>query len=446
MKERLYRYGAGKVPPVLAGRADLRRDWSTMLDAVSADGRDSGDDLLLSGPRGVGKTCLLSAFSDDAKAVGFEVLSLQAVDGSPTLIGSLIRQAEDAVVAGRKPWKKAQAALERFAGVQFGVAGVSAGVTLTPGKTAGVERDPESLAAALAKVAEEIRSASPQGTGGLLITVDELQVGDAQELALLAATLHRLTVDHKAAPVVFVAAGLSHTMQRLIEAGVTHPDRLLMDTPIPLKLPVPAAREAVTKPAVDRGVAWAPEAVDAVLEASNRYPAHVQFFADAVWKHAQGARVTGDDALAVLPAAAAELTRRTLEPRWNELTGRQAEFITALAICGGRAGAAQLSAVLGRPQNSWSQVRADLLTAGEIYAPRHGVLEIAVPALAPYAIASYPDVQADSGIKGLLSLDELGANNLGQLTSFAPPPAVAASDPLQLEGRRVADDDGRPVN
>ena len=53
------------------------------------------------------------------------------------------------------------------------------------------------MAGALARLAAEV--AKDHSSGGLLITVDELQVAAHPDLALLAATLHRLNVDHSGA-------------------------------------------------------------------------------------------------------------------------------------------------------------------------------------------------------------------------------------------------------
>lgn len=404
MERTVYQYGAGKFPPLMVGRDQLLRAWDRMLDEVSlappAGGRNSAHDMLLTGPRGVGKTCLMTAFAERARteARGYEVLNLQAVRGTPTLVGSLIRQANDAISSDRGPWQRARAAFERFAGVQLGVGGLNAGISTHPPTPQLQARDPESLAAALSELAQAVRAASSQRAGGVMIAIDELQAGDPTELSLLAATLQRLNVDHPNSPVVFAATGLPHTTQHLIAAGVTHPDRLFAEKRIPLQLELDDARAAVVEPARAIGVAWDPYAVDMVVQAANSYPAHLQFFAGAVWEAAQGVRVEQADAVRAIPAAIADLTIRSLDPRWEDMTPRETELITAIAVAGGRATVGQLEAILGRPQSKWSRTRADLIEAGEVYAPRRGVLEIAVPALARYATRHYEEVQRDSDV------------------------------------------------
>lgn len=150
-------------------------------------------------------------------------------------------------------------------------------------------------------------------SGGLLITVDELQVASGPDLALLAATLHRLNVDHPSPAVLFAGTGLPSTPNVLLKAGVTHPDRLFVLESIPLTLEYDDARYAVVEPARQAGVAWTPEAAAAVVEASNGYPAHLQLFAHAIWTAAAGpVQIAVADVEAALPQIADMLERRTL--------------------------------------------------------------------------------------------------------------------------------------
>ena len=186
-----------------------------------------------------------------------------------------------------------------------------------------------SLAGALARLAAEV--AKDHSSGGLLITVDELQVAAHPDLALLAATLHRLNVDHSGANVTFAASGLPFTTSVLNAAGVTHPDRLFEVVDVPLTLPPNDARYALVEPARAEHVAWEVAALDRVLTVTNGYPAHLQLVADAVWRAAKGPDViTLADVETTLPGLVDQLDRRTFGPRWERLTDRQAEFLAAL--------------------------------------------------------------------------------------------------------------------
>ena len=56
MDQSPYTPGAGHNPPVLAGRDGLLRDWHLVLNDIVSSGRVRAQDMILAGPRGVGKT------------------------------------------------------------------------------------------------------------------------------------------------------------------------------------------------------------------------------------------------------------------------------------------------------------------------------------------------------------------------------------------------------
>jgi hypothetical protein len=233
----------------------------------------------------------------------------------------------------------------------------------------------------------------------------------AEDIVVLAATLHRLNTDHRDASVMFAATGLPDVMDVIIEAGVTHPDRLFVLEPIPLTLQVDEAKFAIIEPARRLGVLWEPAAVDAVVTAANAYPAHLQFHAHEVWLRAAGPdTITVAEAEAAIPQAVKVISRRTLDPRWNRMPGRQRELLAAVALLGGRGKAADISRVLDSPTKSWSGAREELLAAGDVYAPAWGELELTIPAFGPYALEHYA---SDSGNAKLQTLKQM-QHNLGR--------------------------------
>ena len=75
---------------------------------------------------------------------------------------------------------------------------------------------------------------------------------------------------------------------RLDASGVTHADRLFSIEPLPVTLTFAQAAYAVVEPARRVEVAWEPEAVAAIVQAANAYPAHLQVFASEAWHAAPG--------------------------------------------------------------------------------------------------------------------------------------------------------------
>lgn len=413
MRGSVYTPGAGHSPRVLAGRDLLLRDWHLMLSDVAASGRVRALDTILVGPRGVGKTATVSAFTALTREQGFEVIGLQAVTGQAGLVQALLQQARARLDEDAGPWQRAKTFFDRISGVDLSLGGVGAGFSLRNDEAPTEATDAGTLAAALNALATEVRKDKP--LGGVLITVDEMQVATKPDLALLAAVLHRLNVDHPHATVVFAGTGLPHTPHALRAAGVTHPDRLFVVEQIPLTLPHEDARYAVVEPARQAGVVWEPEAAEQIVAVSNGYPAHLQLFADAAWRAAPGpTQVTAADVAAAIPLAARQLERRTLGPRWDRISDRQMELMAALALLGGQATTAQISRALGREQREISWIREELLAEGDVYAPKRGHLSMTVPLSRDYVLSRYETLRADAETR-LLTMEEMAANLARQL-------------------------------
>ncbi len=441
MDHSIYTPGAGHSPPVLAGRDELLRNWRLMLNDAASEGRVRAQDVILAGPRGIGKTAIVTAFGEIAKAQGFEVVNLQAVTGHASLVDALLHRARRRIADGAGPWQRAKQAFEWLGGVSLTVAGVGAEISARDRTDPGDLPDPGDLAQALATLAAEVRRDAPHG--GLLITIDELQVAAGPDLALFAAALQRLNVDHPDAAVVFAGTGLPFTSETLRKAGVTHPDRLFDLRSIPLTLPPDDARYAVVEPARRVGVSWEPQAASLIIQASNCYPAHLQLFAHAAWRKAVGPRqITQADVEAAIPEVAEEIERRSLGPRWDRIADREMEMLAALALHGGRTSSASLAATLGRTQKDLSWIRDELIVEGDVYAPRRGELAMAVPLFGQYILAHYEHARGHATTP-LLSIDQMRANAQAPSTDQGVIAPSSSARP-QLAPRPAATPDSDP--
>lgn len=402
-----------------------------VLNDTAARGRVGARDMILAGPRGIGKTAALLAFGDVCREAGYEVVNLQAAAGNAGMTDSLVAEARERIQAGAGAWHRAQRAFELIAGVNLSVAGFGAGLTTRQGPESPRVVSPGELARALAQLSQEVHRDAP--TGGVLITIDEMQVAPARDLALIAAALQRLNADHPDAVVLFAGSGLPHMPQVLIDAGVTHPDRLFRLQKVPLTLSEADALFAIVEPARARGVSWDPDAAQLIVAATNGYPAHLQIFADHAWRAAEtgATSITVAHAQQALETAAAELEERTLGPRFDRLTDRQQELLAALALHGGTARTADITAVLGRPSQAFSRIRDELITEGDVYAPRRGELAMTVPLFAPYLLAHYEEARGRA-TNELLSLAEMrrrqtpSANETAEVVVL---PSPASSSP-----------------
>jgi hypothetical protein len=139
---------------------------------------------------------------------------------------------------------------------------------------------------------------------------------------------------------------------------------------------------------------------------------YFKLFADHAWRLADSTShtITAHDAQDALRNAAAEVEERTLGPRLERLTDRQAELLVAIAVHGGAARTAELTVTLARPSSTaYSRTRDELITEGDIYAPRRGELALTVPLFAQYLLANYEHVRGRAAVP-LLSLGEMQRN------------------------------------
>lgn len=388
MDGRLYTPGAGHKPPVLAGRDDLRQQWRVTCSDVLAAGRIASDDLVLVGPRGVGKTAALNALSEDAAGVGFDIIRLQAVQGGIGLVDSLVRLAERRIGAGDSAWSHVRDAFARIAGVSVGAFGISGSVAWHQDPARAAHTDAMSIADTLAALSEAIGAERTQA--GLVVTIDELQMA-GPDLAMLAGVLHRLNSDHPQARILFAGTGLPNTRDRMRVAGVTHADRLFDFLSLPVNLSVENARYALVEPALSRGVVWDSAAVDRIIDVTGGFPSHLQAFAHATWQVAQGERITLADARIGIERGAADYERRTIGPRWDDLSPRQREYLAALAALGGHARSSEVSHALGRTTQATSQTRAGLIEHGDIHAAPGNRVAFSVPLAAAFVLSHYEE-------------------------------------------------------
>lgn len=409
MREQIYTPGAGHTPPMLAGRQDRIDAWQVTLNDLVRRGRKGGQDALIQGVRGVGKSVLLTRFREIAADRGYAVVALTGGSDELHQLGLRIRNSIEMQVREDRPWWGR--ALERFDRVSVNVLGIGAQVHTKDRAPAGT--DTEALAKLLSDFAHDMKESTG---GGVIITIDEIQTVLPRDVRSLGYVLNHLSSNHQTAPVMLVGAGLPDTIDRLVgpkrsDPLITNPERLFHVMNLEPQLSPEAASAALVVPARDHGAFWDPDAAQAVQELSGRYPAHLQSFAAYAWQQGErGDPVTFEHVRASAPAALADIEREFLAPRWNRLTDKQAEYLTAVAVCGGRAETGQVADVLGKDRTGLSQRREALIARGELFAPTWGSVQLAFPAMRQYALAKYPALEASRPAGALVRPSEMEKN------------------------------------
>ena len=377
-----YRPGAGRKPPVLAGRQQLESDFEVLRARAETYGE--GDrSWVLNGLRGVGKTVLLNELLGRASSAGWITAKAEAGASdslSIALSQSLVRGMRTAT--GRHPVPLLHRALAVFKAFSLKVdpsGSVSLGIEVDP--VTGIA-DSGRLADDLAALFETLGEAARDIGVGVLILIDEMQEATDSELTAINTAVHELGQAERPLPVIVVGAGLPSLPAQLAEA-TSYAERLYDYRSVGLLLPE-AAKDALVAPARDLGVEWGAEALTLALDSARGYPYFLQAIGKHVWDNARKSPIEQDDAELGLAAARSEVDDGLYRSRWERATPAQRDVMRALADLAqdDAASVSDIARALGRPRTSdISVARNELIKKGLVFAPERGLLAFTVPGM-----------------------------------------------------------------
>ena len=383
-----YRPGAGRRPPVLAGRQPLLDAFDVVRQRAETYGE--GDrSWVLHGRRGVGKTVLLNELWTQVSGRGWISAKVEATWNVPfplVLAKALVQAMRTAT--GRHPVPK----LRRLLGVfqafslrvdpHLGTLSLGADVDLVAG-VADSGRLGDDLTALLQVLGE---TSADLGVGTLLL-IDELQEARPEELTAINMAIHQLGQGPTPLPVMLVAAGLPSLPTMLGEA-TSYAERLYDYRTIGLLDP-PSARTALIGPTSELGVEWHADAVEAALSLAGGYPYFLQSIGKHVWDSARTTPITLEDVEVGARYAREELDDGLYRTRWERATPAQRALLRALAVEGGDEPVtmAALAAATGRKRTTdLSVARNELIKKGLVYPPERGHIAFTVPGMGDFIL------------------------------------------------------------
>lgn len=386
-----YAPGAGTPPPELAGRDALIEGAAIALDRIR-NGL-AAKSMLMVGLRGVGKTVLLNRICDDARGRGFTTLILEAPEDMslpvlliPPLHATLVRM--NRIAAASDAVRRALRALAGFvSAIKVGTGDLDISLDLAPERGLA---DSGNLDADLTALLESVGEAARDQNTAMALFVDELQYVEERELAALIAALHR--VAQSSLPVTLVGAGLPQLVARTASAK-TYSERLFTFPEIG-PLDSGSARRAIEAPARRLDVAFQPDALETVLQNTQRYPYFLQEWGKHCWDCAKHSPVTAADVESATRQATAELDASFFRARFDRLAPSEKRYLRAMAELGGgphRSG--EIANVLGQSVRVVAPTRAKLIGKGMIYSPAHGDTAFTVPLFDAYLrrVMTFPE-------------------------------------------------------
>jgi len=383
-----YAPGAGTPPPELAGRDELRESVRIAAERIRA-GRPAKS-LMMIGLRGAGKTVLLDRMRNDAEAAGLHTLRIEAPEGRslPAILAPQLRQTllrlsriEQARVLGRR----ALQALAGFAkGLKFKYNDIEVGIDFDPEPGLADNGDLEhDLQALLEAAGEAARSA---GTA-LILYIDELQYVEEEQLAALITALHR--VAQRQLPVMLVGAGLPQLPGRMGRAK-SYAERLF-DFPVVGPLDAAAARDAIALPAAQQHVAFAPGALERIVQETQGYPYFLQEWGKHVWDVASRSPITVQDVEQATAMTIVALDESFFRVRFDRLTPTEKRYLRAMAELGaGPHRSGDIATMLERKVTALGPTRNQLISKGMIWSPNHGDTAFTVPMFDQFMVRIMP--------------------------------------------------------
>ncbi len=351
---------AGATPPLLVGRSDTLEEFSESLD----DGPGAPARLaLFTGPRGIGKTVMLTEVADLALRRGWVTLSETATPGLVTRL----TQAASAVLGELDP---STAAGRSLTGISL--PGVGGGLTFSARPVAAVAWRSE---------ASRLLDVLERNDTGLLITVDEVHRAAREDLRDLAATMQHLVREDR--NVALALAGLPSAVSDLLNDDVL--TFLRRATPFSLNdVPLDAVRDALRTTITDEGRTIAEGALTAATDATGGYPFMIQLVGYHVWRKATGTHIDLDAVHAGIPAARKRLGSTVHASALADLSAVDRTYLLAMSHDDGESSTGEIARRLHETPHYASVYRSRLIDAGVIEPTRRGYVDFAIPYLREY--------------------------------------------------------------
>lgn len=365
-----FRATLGSTPPYLAGRRHEIEDFAEALD----DGPGAHERIsLITGLRGVGKTVLLNAFEEEARARSWWVISETATAGfTERIIDALFRKASEILHTHRR--KLSGITLPSIGGIQFSDI---------------LEHQPKiTLRSVLTEILswqEEIDRKLGQDSVGLLITLDELHYHRREEVIDFGATIQHLVREDLNISVAM--AGIPQSIKPLLasEEGKNPVTFLRRANRIDLGLiDNNEVRKALAEPVEKVGVTWESDALTDAAEACGGYPFMIQLIGQQCFKRKRSNFITVDSVAEAAVVAKRKLGQLVHEPALADLSEVDRTFLVAMAADDAPSTMSDIAQRLGVNSQYAGNYRRRLIDAEIITSSGYGQVDFELPYMREY--------------------------------------------------------------
>lgn len=351
----------GIVPPYMAGRNEL---LDTMARAFENGLGDPNLCTLLIGPRGSGKTALLSCIGDEAREAGWIVVDAAAEEG---MLEEIIQHVslEASQITDTLPKKHLKG--------------------INVGDMVGLEweEDEREKKTWRIRMEDALRQIAEKGVG-LLITVDEVRV-DVEEMVRLASA-YQLFV-RGGFNVALVLAGLPANVTDLVQDSRISFLRRARQRYLNVIGDTDVGR-AFRKTIEAAGKSISEEALKIAVKASGGFPYMIQLVGYGMWAESgSSVRIDEEDAERGSATAKADFTAGVLERTWLEMSRGDRRFAQAMLPDEGPSALAEVARRMGCGTNYASTYKQRLLRRGIIGERPGSTFDFDIPLMREYLAA-----------------------------------------------------------
>ena len=290
----LFTPGTGAIPPYLAGRKQEQEYFRDCIEVLK-NAKPVSRDMIVYGPRGNGKTALLSYLQKET--LREEGTNLDILWETPDEIGTLAELSDRLTEDHQKLRARVRSAE------------VSGGIGFARAKT---EIDLSRPSTTIRKLLQQRSQDKP-----FILIIDEAhRLKPAIAESLLNASQAVRREDN---PFLLVLAGTPKLEAALGKANASFWDRNEL---FPLgRLSTEEAEQAITVPLQEAGVSFAPGILEEIVERTHCYPFFLQIQGDCLARQLQqtGVRVVSSDTIREVEAAATSKRDAMYRIRYNEI-------------------------------------------------------------------------------------------------------------------------------
>lgn len=372
--------GAGSQPPELAGRDEIISDADVALQRVLL-GKHVQSQILL-GLRGTGKTVLLNRIERIADSHHHLSSYVEAPDNKTLSellypkIHQVLRKLS-MIESAKNNAYSAMRALRGFASAfKISVGDISLSVDPEPGVA-----DSGNLEYDLSDLFISVGMAAHSANKAWTLLIDEVQYLSDTELSALIVALHR--VNQKQLPIMFFGAGLPQ-IAALSGDARSYAERLF-NFPVVGPLDAKAAIAAIRQPIEGEGEQITDDALDLIIDRTEGYPYFLQEWGYQAWNITDESPIDVRDVMTASSAALRRLDEGFFRVRFDRLTPKESEYVTAMAKLGkGPYRSSDVADELGESVQSLGPCRANIIHKGMIYSPAYGDINFTVPMFEDY--------------------------------------------------------------